>query len=256
MDSLLLLSKNDIPFIKAQLSIHQPTASEISLIGEEAFFTGVQFLTTTRESAGIPKEYYDRISNLDVILQLGRDRSIGAKFNKSCAEAVLTLMFPEYQVLFLPTQLAIVKTNEDKSEAQPISKEAFDDLQEIIKTMFCLDMLGGGRPLPTYAPANAHAAAIADKIKKGRDKLAQLKSEQNHGQKITILSRYISILAVGERKDMNLLMQYSVYQLFDEFTRFSLKEQSDFYLDAKMAGAKDLQPVDNWMKDVHSINAE
>ena len=58
--------------------------------------------------------------------------------------------------------------------------------------------------------------------------------------------------AIGEQKDLNALSQYSVYQLFDEFNRFSLKEQSDFYLQAKMAGAKDLQEVDNWMKDIHS----
>ena len=84
------------------------------------------------------------------------------------------------------------------------------------------------------------------------EKLAKIKAQQQGGQKITILQRYISILAVGEQKDINALMQYNVYQLFDEFTRFSLREQSDFYLEAKMAGAKDLQEVDNWMKDIHS----
>jgi hypothetical protein len=100
---------------------------------------------------------------------------------------------------------------------------------------------------------NKHAQMIVDKIKKGRTKLAQQQAEQHRGQKISILQRYISILSVGEQKDMNSLLEYSVYQLFDEFNRFSLKEQSDFYLEAKMAGAKDLQEVDNWMKDIHTV---
>ena len=70
--------------------------------------------------------------------------------------------------------------------------------------------------------------------------------------KISILSRYISILAVGQSKDINSLMQYTVYQLYDEFKRFELKQNYDIYFNAKLAGAKDLDEVDNWMKDLHS----
>ena len=37
-NDLLLLSGNDIPFVGAQLTIHQPTIKEIAYIGEEAFY--------------------------------------------------------------------------------------------------------------------------------------------------------------------------------------------------------------------------
>ena len=47
-NELLLLSKNDIPFLEAQVNIHQPTISEISLIGEESFFSGCQFLNFSK----------------------------------------------------------------------------------------------------------------------------------------------------------------------------------------------------------------
>ena len=50
---------------------------------------------------------------------------------------------------------------------------------------------------------------------------------------------------------MNELMNYTVYQLKDEFKRFQLKQSFDIYLQAKMAGAKDLEEVDNWMDDIH-----
>ena len=43
-NDLLLLSGNDIPFYGAQVSIHQPTIKEIAYIGEEAFYTGCEFL--------------------------------------------------------------------------------------------------------------------------------------------------------------------------------------------------------------------
>ena len=51
---------------------------------------------------------------------------------------------------------------------------------------------------------------------------------------------------------MNELMQYTVYQLMDEFERFKMKQDFDVYVQAKMAGAKDLEEVKNWMEDIHS----
>ena len=248
MDGLLLLTRNDIPFISAQLTLHQPTIQEIGLIGEDAFFTGAQFLTITKDSIeGLSPQDAQKINNFDIIMKLIQDSAVEARFNKACAESLLTLIFPEYKVLFLPTMIALTKDGENHI----INEKNFDEFQSILVKMFCLDELGG-RPQKEYNPANAQARAIAEKIKQGRIKLAKIKSQQRGGQKVTILQRYISILAVGEQKDLNALSQYSVYQLFDEFNRFSLKEQSDFYLEAKMAGAKDLQEVDNWMKDIHS----
>ena len=55
---------------------------------------------------------------------------------------------------------------------------------------------------------------------------------------------------------MNSFLEYSVYQLFDEFERFTLKQQSDMYIQAKMAGAENLKEVDNWMGDIHSKSNE
>jgi hypothetical protein len=93
-----------------------------------------------------------------------------------------------------------------------------------------------------YNPSGEVARRIAEKLKQRKQKLAEL----NEGQKkIDILSRYVSILSVGEHKDMNSLLNLSVYQLFDEFERFKLKMNYDIYLQAKMAGAKDLKEVED-----------
>ena len=51
--------------------------------------------------------------------------------------------------------------------------------------------------------------------------------------------------------NLNDLLQYTVYQLFDIFERYQLKVQNDFYFKAKLAGASDLQEVEDWMKDIH-----
>ena len=47
-------------------------------------------------------------------------------------------------------------------------------------------------------------------------------------------------------------MHYTVYQLTDEFNRFKRKIEFDAYLQARMAGATDIEEVKNWMDDIHS----
>ena len=46
-------------------------------------------------------------------------------------------------------------------------------------------------------------------------------------------------------------MDYTVYQLKDEFERFQKKQNFDFNMKARLAGATDLEEVDNWMEDIH-----
>ena len=49
IDYLVTLSKNDVPFVEANLIIHQPTIKEIAYIGEEVFFTGCQLLNFSKD---------------------------------------------------------------------------------------------------------------------------------------------------------------------------------------------------------------
>jgi hypothetical protein len=115
--------------------------------------------------------------------------------------------------------------------------------------MFNLNMDGA---VEQYNPSGDMAKRIAEKFKKRHEiltKMAHLEQEDN-GNHFSILSRYVSILAVGLQKDFNFLMQYTVYQIINEFQRFQLKMQWDAYIQARMAGAKDLEEVDNWMIDL------
>ena len=50
LNDLLLLSGNDIPFIEAQVNIHQPSIKEIAYIGEESFFIGCEVLNFSKKS--------------------------------------------------------------------------------------------------------------------------------------------------------------------------------------------------------------
>jgi len=50
LNKLLLLSGNDIPFIGAKTSIHQPKIKEIAFLGEEVFYLGSNFLCFSKDN--------------------------------------------------------------------------------------------------------------------------------------------------------------------------------------------------------------
>ena len=166
------------------------------------------------------------------------------KSNILSAELVLSLIFPEYELMKMPTMLVLSKEVDGKKEQCWINNDNFEQFKKIIKQMFCLDTLGGAGD---YNPADKLAEKIANKL---RDRHKKLQQKTSDGEKsINILSRYISILILGNRHTYSELMQYTVYQLFDQFRRFEKKYSYDAWFKAKLAGAENLEDVDNWMSD-------
>lgn len=252
LNELLLLSGNDIPFAAAGLTIHVPRLREIRLIGEETFFTGIQFLNFSKSNITLnDNNTLDNVSDFQLLMSIAAGDQENLRKDKHAAELVLGLLFPDYIIHFLPIGIAFSKEGENFF----IREEHFQEFKNVLQQLFCLDEIFKENVNRNYNPGNAMAERLAKQFERYHKKINEIKNQQSQGQKITILSRYISILAVGAHKDINVLCNYSVYQLFDEFNRFILKQQSDMYIQAKMAGAQDLQEVENWMKDIH-INSD
>ena len=243
-NELLLLSGNDIPFTGGGVSIHPPTLKEIGFIGEEAFHTGIRFLNFDKELLDVKdKSDLENKSNFNIFMSVMNGKQ-NAK-HKTDALMVLTLMFPNVKFKIEKDKILLQQENIDVKSS--INEYNFDEFQSLVRQMFCLDTIEGGK---SYDPADALADMVAKKLKKGRQKVEAQKEGKNH--KIDIFSRYVSILSVGLQKDMNELLNYTVYQLFDEVKRFQMKQEFDMYVKAKMAGAQDLEEVKNWMDDIHS----
>lgn len=244
-NDLLLLSGNDIPFPEARLTIHQPRLREIAFIGEETFFIGCGFLDFSKNLlSDQDKNRLSNYSDFDIFMSIVINKSSDVKRSVECAFLVLSLIFPLYNISVRDNVIILKKDEEEYS----INKNNFDTFREIIAAMFNLRI--GANSSEKYNPEGDMAKRIADKFKQRQEKLNKIAQEAAVGKRIAVLSRYASILAVGLQKDLNAMMQYTVYQLYDEFQRFQLKVQWDAYIQAKMAGAKDLEEVDNWMIDL------
>jgi hypothetical protein len=237
---LLLKSKNDIPFFEGQINIHQPTISEISFIGEDTFHIGVRFLAFNKED--IDKDNFDlaEMSDFDIFMSIVNQKNSPYKTK---VLMVLSLIFPGYNISFKQDKIIMTKGNEQKE----INNRNFPSFKNNIIDMFCLDELDEGKQ-KKYNPTKGRAEKIAEKLKaaeKRRNKKKGKKMDEN----ISIYSYYISVLAVGEQKDWNTLMNYTIPQLLDEFKRFQRKIEYDSYAAAAMAGATDLDEVTHWMID-------
>ena len=242
VNDLMLFSGIDIPFPQAQISIHQPTIKEISLIGEESFYSGCGALNFSKNSLSSE----DRIAlkdftDFEILMSMINNRSFNTQQTRIDILMILTLLFPDYQIKISQQEISLIK----EDESHLINSGNFEEFKKILTAMFCLKGKGSETE---YNPSGNKAREIIEKLNKRKQKIA----EQNGDQKVSVLNRFASILAIGQKQDLNEILDYTVYQLFDQFDRFTLKEQFDIHLKAQLAGARDLGEIEDWKKDLHS----
>ena len=245
INDLILLSGNDIPIQEIQVIIHPPSIKEIALIGEDVFFMGCEFLRFKKDNLSAEdRSRLEHMSNFEIIMSIMRENNSVIKKNVENVIMALSLLFPQYEVDIRPAEMRIILKQNDKEFF--IDKNNYDFFKQHLDAI-----LNTKEDSEEYNPSGKMAQAIAEKLKNRRNQLAQ--KNNNEDKKISILSKYVSILAVGEKKDMNLLLNYTIYQLFEEFKRFQAKMAYDINIKARFAGASDLkeEPKD-WMGDLFS----
>jgi len=244
LDSLLLLSGNDIPFVEANITIHNPTLKEIAYVGEENFLNGYQMLNVSKNFLSEEdKVNLENISNFDILIAILRERNAVMQKNRNCILMVLALLFPSYAISLKKDSIALKK--EGTEETYFINRENFNIFQNIIKQMFSF---GPDDNEDDFNPNGRLAEKIAKKLKKRHEKLAEIHDQT----KVDIYSRYISVLAIGLSLNIRDVIEMTPYQLFDQLNRYVLKDSYNNNIQARLAGAKDIKDPEDWMKDVHS----
>ena len=246
INQLLLQSGNDIPFKQAHVTIHVPTIKEIAFIGQDNFFLGCELLNFSKNNlSDKDKSSLSNTSNFEVLMSVVKNKNEVVQKSKTSALLVLTLLFPDYKIKFLEDRIGLYKLDNVDVQYSSINEYNFQIFKEIISKAFCLQRVHG----KDFNPQGSLSKGIANKIQQARQKVAKIKGAAKEKQHVSILSKQISILAVGLQKDKNSLLQLTIYQLFDEFNRYQRKVSYDIWVQAKMAGAQDLKDADNWMAD-------
>lgn len=242
IDDLALHTGIDIPFLSARITIHNPKIKEIAYIGEENFYMGIHFLCFDRNKISAEDNLnLDKMSDFEIFMNMINDSHLA--IYKTNVLMVLALLFPQHKIKIDKNQIIL-----QLGDISSINDLNYEEFKSILQKIFCLNTNADGKD-SSYNPADGLAKKIAEKIQKGKARREKTKGGKEHG---SIYGQYISILSVGLQKSKRELSEYTVYQLRDELVRFQLKEAFDMNIKARLAGAKDVEEADNWMKDIHS----
>ena len=238
---LAMMCGSDLPVPDCEIIIHQPRISEIALIGEQDFFVGAQCLTLNKSmfiTEG--KDVLSNTNNFQIFMMVMNEKE--AKDKKSATLQVLQLLLPSYKAMLTPRSLVLMK----EGKTVTIDDNNFESLQEILKMVFCTKT--GPMDQQSFNPANDKAREIAQKLMRGRERIAA----QNGSSNTSVFSQYLSVLTVGlNSMSIQDMADLTIYQLYDLVERFNLYLAWDLDIRSRLAGGKPDKHPDNWMKNIH-----
>lgn len=237
---LALMCGTDIPVPELQTTIHQPTIKEISYIGEQEFFVGLQTLSINKNMLAQGNSVLESTTNFQVFMTIMKEQE--TKDKKDAVIKLFQLIFPGSQVMFTPMSIILNK----EGIQTLIDENNFDFLQENIKQIFCVN--SGPMDQATFNPADEKAREIAEKLMRGRQRVAEQKGETNS----SAFGRYLSILTIGlNAMPLSEAMNLTMYQMYDLVERYTLYLNWDLDIRTRLAGGKPDSKPDDWMKNIH-----
>ena len=237
---LALMCGADIPVPECQLTIHQPRIREIALIGETDFFTGIQCLCLHKSMFVQDESLLETTTNFQIFMTVMSEKEAIDK--KVAVQQVCALLFPTMKMTFTPRTILFI----GEGETIVLDENNFEYLQQAISSICCLKT--GPMDQQNFNPANAEAKRIADKLMRGRQRVAAQKGETN----TSLFSQYLSTVTVGiNSMSLQDAMDLTMFQLYDLVERYMLYLNWDMDIRSRLAGAKPDSQPENWMKNIH-----
>lgn len=237
---LAMMCGTDLPVPECQIVVHQPKIKEIALIGEQDFFVGAQCLCLNKSMFVEGKDVLANTNNFQIFMTIMSQNE--ARDKRDAVKQVFTLLFPQYKVMITPRSLVLSTENGNVT----IDENNFEYLQDILRMVFCSK--NGPMDQQAFNPANDKAKEIAEKLMRGRQRVAA----QNGNSNTSVFSQYLSILTIGlNSMSLQDLTDLTMFQLYDLIERYNLYINWDLDIRSRLAGGKPDSRPDNWMKNIH-----
>lgn len=237
---LVLMCGTDYPVPECQLNIHQPRIKEIALIGESDFFSGIQCLCLNKSMFVKDESLLGDTNNFQIFMMIMSEKETVEK--KIAVQQVCTLLFPSYKVVFTPRSMILV----GEEQTITIDENNFEILQNAISDITCIKT--GPMDQTTFNPSDSKAKEIAEKLMRGRQRVAAQKGQNN----ISVFTQYLSVLTIGiGSMSLQDLAELTIFQLYDLIERYMLYVNWDIDIRCRLAGGSPDSQPDNWMKTIH-----
>lgn len=187
------------------------------------------------------KDVLGDINNFQIFMTVMNEKE--ARDKKKATLEVLQLLIPQYKPMLTPMSLVLSSSNGNIT----IDGDNFDILQDVFRLIFCTK--NGPMDQQAFNPANEAARKIAEKLMRGRQRVA---AQKNGGANHSVFSQYLSILTIGlNSMSLEDLTNLTMFQLYDLIERYGLYVNWDIDLRSRLAGGKPDKHPDDWMKNIH-----
>lgn len=239
---LALMCGTDIPIPECALTAHQPKLSEIAFIGETDYFIGMQCLCIDKSMLGDFSEDQGQINNFTVFMTMLAQPEM--KDKKKAVIDTLDLIFGNQKVAFTPHSLIFTANGQNLCT---VDETNFEPFQNTLREIFCTK--NGPMDQQAFNPRDAKAKEIADKLMRGRQRVA---AQQSANESSSAFARYISILTIGTNT-MNIqdVSNLTMFQLYDLIERYFLHLNWDMDIRTRLAGGDPKSQPEDWMKNLH-----
>lgn len=240
---LALMCGTDIPIPECALTAHQPKLSEIAFIGETDYFIGMQCLCIDKSMLGdFSSQDQGQINNFTVFMTMLAQPEM--KDKKKAVIDTLDLIFGKWKVAFTPRSLIFTANEQNPCT---VDETNFEPFQKTLREIFCVK--NGPMDQQAFNPKDAKAKEIADKLMRGRQRVA---AQQNANEGGSAFARYISILTIGTNT-MNIqdVSNLTMFQLYDLIERYFLHLNWDMDIRTRLAGGDPKSQPEDWMKNLH-----
>ena len=239
----LFLSGQDVPIVECNIIVHQPTIKQIAIFKETSFISAVQLFSQVDENIAKLRELNpltEQFSDFELLMALLNQDD---KMKKSVND-FFELIFPRYVIEIRDKEICFYQDDRRVGMINFYNYKVFCDT---------INKLFG---LPTdkkkYNPANKKAEELVNKFKKRAEILAKQKGKKDDSP--SLYGSYVSILSVGMNLDLNILLNYTPFQLYDTFDRYWKKNSSDFYQRVStmpMMDTSKMEEPDSWTNNLY-----
>lgn len=235
LDDLQLMTGVDIPVPELKLSIRQPLIDEVALLTEQKYFLALSIFKANKKSLEIDKE---EVNNWMIFNETLNQTIEGIDNTKTFILNFLRLFVPKINMG--PRSLMI----DAGDEIVNIEEGNFDLFQEVICEAGAAWLLNKHEG-EDFNPINETAAAIAEKMKAARKRLAALNQTEGDGK--GFLARYVKGVSAMTANSLQDTKKMTIYQLNEVMQMYLSWEGYELDVRSRLAGAKNEHKLVHWL---------
>lgn len=250
----LYLSGAQVRIKTCGIIINQPKVKDIVLFGETDFLSAVKILSDVPAYAKTIKEGKTVLENTPDFQVLLETMRVQDSELTRVLSGFFELCCPMFDIEVAKKSLNFrIKDDETKAVRGQINQINYKEFSKTLEELF-LPAVPKERE---YNTKSAYGKRLAEKMKRNREKLAKATGEADSN--LSMFGLYTSILSVGLGMDINILYNYTPFQLYDAFKRFTVKIQYDTYrelITIPFADTSSITPADNWIDNIYKEDKE